>query len=169
MADQTYDQLLSSIGFPAADAASAEERTKRKLGLATADVNLNQEQEAKKIDTGWEDRGMFNSGGRHEAQAYSQAEAVNKVGQLAISAADDIARNKEEIARAQAQQAAQDASLDMQRQQFDQQMGFSREQMAQQKALADMQMEYERKKQQQLYAQAMLGGSGGGGYGGYGG
>lgn len=130
MADDTYSQLLDSIGFPAADAASAEERTKRKLDLGVAGVNLQTGEQAKGINNDWEDRGMFQSGGRHVALVTNEAQGANKIGQLAIGAADDIAQGKAEIARAQAERAAQDQQMSFQQRQFDADMAAQQQQAA---------------------------------------
>lgn len=130
MADDTYSQLLDSIGFPAADAASAEERTKRKLDLGVAGVNLQTGEQAKGINNDWEDRGMFQSGGRHVALVTNEAQGANKIGQLAIGAADDIAQGKAEIARAQAERAAQDQQMAFQQRQFDADMAAQQQQAA---------------------------------------
>lgn len=130
MADDTYGQLLDSIGFPAADAASAEERTKRKLDLGVSGVNLQTGEQAKGINNDWEDRGMFQSGGRHVALVTNEAQGANKIGQLAIGAADDIAQGKAEIARAQAERAAQDQQLAFQQRQFDADLAAQQQQAA---------------------------------------
>lgn len=154
MADDTYGQLLDAIGFPAAEAASAEERTKRKLGLATADVNLQTAESAKGIDNDFEDRGMFVSGARNVERVTNEAKGANKIGQLAIGAAEDIAAGQAEIAKAQAQRAVQDQQLSMQTQEFEQQMAAAREQAALDAQLKQAQLAFAREQ--------MLAGSAGG-------
>ena len=154
MADQTYEQLLSAVGFPAAEAASNIASIERRKQLAVGEVGIAGEQERKGINTGHEDRGMFNSGQRHESLANQQVSQQNKVAQLEEAAANDVTREQQAVNRAKAQAEAQASALVQQQAMFNQELQMRQQQLAAENEFRAREMSYAQEQanaQQQGY------------------
>lgn len=106
-----YGALLSAAGFNASDAATQKARTERKLGEAIGDVQLAGEDERRQLNNSWEDRGMFNSGGRGMDIAREQGREASKIAQLQAAAADDTTDIESKLQKAIAQQKITDQQL----------------------------------------------------------
>lgn len=129
MADQTYDQLLTSLGFDGNIAGNID-RINRRKDLAVSDVGLAGEQERQQINDNAESRGMFQSGRRHADIATQYGQEASRVSQIEAAAADDIASEQQAVVQAQAAAQAQQQALAQQQQMFNAQLSAQQQQLA---------------------------------------
>lgn len=134
MADQTYDQLLASIGFPAADASRESAIISRKRELGQAGVQLQGEEERRGMAADYEARGVLTSGEANLGYARQGAREANQLSQLDVAAAEDLFNVQRQMEREKAEKDAADRQFALQKTMFDEQMGLQRSQVDAQRA-----------------------------------
>jgi hypothetical protein len=139
MADP-YAELLNSIGFGAADAASEEGVISRKRELGQSQVELNADEERQQLNAGYEGRGVYGSGEALLGNARLEANVANQMSGLDIAAADSYLGLQRDLQREQAQKQSEDRSFNLQVELANRQFDMQRQQVA---AQADSQRRYD--------------------------
>lgn len=134
MADQTYDQLLTSIGFPAADLARESGIVGRKREIGLAELQMQGEEERRGMAADYEGRGVLYSGEANLGYARQASKEANKASQIDIGATEDLFNAQRQMEREKAQKEADDRQFALQKQMFDAQMAQSNSQFQQQQA-----------------------------------
>lgn len=110
----TFDSLLSSLGFGAADAANQEGLIARKADLGKSMVTNQAAQDTKNLNAGYEGRGVLTSGEALTGNAQLQSDTANKMSQIDIATADDTLGLQRNLQQAQAQKDVTDRSFNLQ-------------------------------------------------------
>ena len=131
----SFDQLLSSIGFGAADASAEIGLVDRKRELGRSMVGLDFDEQRRTLDTDLESRGVLSSGEANLGIARLEANESNKLSQLDIAAADERLGIQRRVQQEKAQKEAEARALALQESLAQQQFALSRDQMAQQNSM----------------------------------
>lgn len=150
MAEQSYEQLLQSIGFPAADLAREAGIVGRKREVGLADVALQGEEERRQMLADFEGRGVLNSGQRTTGIARQQAMEANKAAAIDVAAAEDLFNAQRQFEREKAQKEAEERQFALQKQMFDAQMAQSNYQFSAQMAASNAQLAQQQAYQREL-------------------
>ena len=111
---ETFQELLGSIGFGAADAAAGESMITRKRDVAVAGVDIEADTRRRELAAGHEGRGVFGSGEALMDNARLEAEMANKTSQIDVAAADDYQKLMRDLQRDKAQKEASDRAFNLQ-------------------------------------------------------
>lgn len=150
MAEQNYEQLLQSIGFPAADLAREAGIVGRKREVGLADVTLQGEEERRQMMADYEGRGVLNSGQRTTGIARQQAMESNKRSAIDVAAAEDLFNAQRQMEREKAAKEAEERQFALQKQMFDAQMAQSNYQFNAQMAASNAQLQQQQAYQREL-------------------
>lgn len=129
MAD-SFQNLLNSIGFGAADAAAETGLIQRKLELGRDMAGNDADDKRRNLATDYESRGVSSSGEANLGYARLEADSANVLSGLDIAAADSTLAVQRRLEQEKAQKEANDRALALQQQLAEQQFALSREQMA---------------------------------------
>ncbi|MCX7621191.1 MAG: hypothetical protein N2037_10160 [Acidimicrobiales bacterium] len=152
MAAQTFEQLLSSIGFPAAEGAAELGMIERKKALGKANIEMMGEEERRQMAADFEGRGVLLSGEANLGYARQAAREANRLTELDIAAADDTLALARRLQRAQAEKEAADREFALRQRMFDESMALQREQLATMTKLSRDQLNAEIERQRLQYA-----------------
>lgn len=109
-----FDELLSSLGFGAADAAAQEGLISRKADLAKGNVDLQAYDDRLGLNANLEGRGVLNSGEGLLRNARLELGVANQKSQIDVAAADDYLSMQRGLEQSQAQKDAQDRQFNLQ-------------------------------------------------------
>lgn len=110
----SFDDLLSSLGFGAADAANQEGLIARKAALGRSQIDLQADEDRQTLNAGYEGRGVFNSGEALLGNARLEGKIANQKSAVDIAAADDYLGLQRQLQQEQAQKEASDRAFNLQ-------------------------------------------------------
>lgn len=128
---ETFEQLLSAIGFAGADQAQRVARAGRDRDRGLSDVALTGVEERRNIDESAESRGMLNSGARGLDLARQAGKEAGRATDLETAYGDEVAGANQAVMRAVAEENSRDrlgdASRDIRESEYGSTLGLVRE------------------------------------------
>ena len=143
MAADTFQTLLNSLGFSAAEGAAELGMIQRKKALASSKLDMAAEEARRQLATDFESRGVLLSGEANLGMARQAAREATAKTELEVAEADDILALARRLQRAQAEKEAADREFELRRRMFDESMALSRQQAAESSKLSREQFEAE--------------------------
>lgn len=126
----SFDNLLSSIGFGAADASAESGLIQRKLELGKNMVGMDAEDSRRELSADLEGRGVYSSGEANLGFARLEANTANQLSQLDIAAADSTLSVQRQLEKDKAAAEAEQRAIALQERLGQQQYDLSRSQFA---------------------------------------
>lgn len=125
---ETYDQLLSSLGFGAADAALEQGQIARKVELGKSMQAISYDDQRRGLAADLEGRGVTSSGEANLGYARLEANNANQLAAIDIGAADSLIALQRRVQQQKANQEANDRAFALQQEMANRQYELQKQQ-----------------------------------------